>query len=185
MTSTGSDGPIYVSRSYTGARDAEDETLEILSKYHNVPEITDLQNFHSSNAVQRLYRYVGPGGRRSDATHAYLHPLLEDGKHKNIFLLLNTKVQRVVFENKRAVGVEYIHSTEVSTTSSAIRATAKARKLVVVSGGTLGSPQILERSGIGSSSLLKKLDIPVVADLPGVGETYQGMCSTNSIVEPH
>lgn len=52
---------------------------------------------------------------------------------------------------------------------------AKARQLVVVSAGAFGSPGILERSGIGSSSILEKRGIPVVVDLPGVGENYLGM----------
>lgn len=51
--------------------------------------------------------------------------------------------------------------------------TIKARKLVVVTAGALGTPQILERSGVGNPELLKKLDIPVIADVPGVGENYQ------------
>lgn len=48
-----------------------------------------------------------------------------------------------------------------------------ARKLVVVSAGALGTPQILERSGVGNPVILNKLGIPVVSDLPGVGENYQ------------
>lgn len=49
----------------------------------------------------------------------------------------------------------------------------KASKLVVVSAGALGTPQILERSGVGGAELLKKLNIPVVSDVPGVGDQYQ------------
>ena len=45
----------------------------------------------------------------------------------------------------------------------------RARKCVVLSSGTLGTPQILERSGVGNAKLLKELDIKVVSDLPGVG----------------
>lgn len=50
----------------------------------------------------------------------------------------------------------------------------KARRLVVVSGGALGSPLILERSGIGSPNVLQSASIPLLVDLPGVGENYQG-----------
>jgi alcohol oxidase len=57
----------------------------------------------------------------------------------------------------------------------------KARKCVVISSGTLGTPQILERSGVGNSKLLQKLDIKVVSDLPGVGEEYQDHYTTLSI----
>lgn len=44
---------------------------------------------------------------------------------------------------------------------------------MVVSAGALGTPQVLERSGVGNAELLKKLNVPVVADVPGVGEAYQ------------
>ena len=57
--------------------------------------------------------------------------------------------------------------------SKPIAKVIKANKLVVVTAGALGTPQILERSGVGNPELLKKLDVPVVADVPGVGENYQ------------
>jgi len=57
--------------------------------------------------------------------------------------------------------------------SKPVHSTVHAKKLVIVSAGALGSPQILERSGVGNPDVLKKLDIPVVVDLPGVGENYQ------------
>lgn len=53
-----------------------------------------------------------------------------------------------------------------------------SRKQVVLGCGTLGTPQVLERSGVGSAQLLKKLNIPVVSDLPGVGEQYQDHYTT-------
>ena len=56
----------------------------------------------------------------------------------------------------------------------------RARKYVVLSSGTLGTPQILERSGVGDSKLLKQLDIKCVSDLPGVGEQYQDHYTTLS-----
>lgn len=52
--------------------------------------------------------------------------------------------------------------------------TARARKLVIVSSGTFGSPAILERSGIGERSRLESLGIDVIADNPAVGENFQG-----------
>jgi len=52
------------------------------------------------------------------------------------------------------------------------------RKQVVLGCGTLGTPQVLERSGVGSAQLLNKLGIAVVSDLPGVGEQYQDHYTT-------
>lgn len=176
---SGHDGPINVTRSYTGARAAEDEFLRAASKYYR-REIHDLQDFKSNDGFARWYRYVGPDGKRQDAAHRYIHPLLQDGEHKNLYLLLESKVQRVLFDdNKCAVGVEYIKtpdaqpSTSLSAHPEAAATTVKAKKLVIVSSGAMGTPQVLERSGVGNKSVLEKLDIPIVAEVPGVGEAYQ------------
>ena len=124
-------------------------------------------------------RYVGPDGKRQDAAHRYIHPLLQDGQHPNLHILCESKVVRVIFDNSsppRAVGIEYKPNGEAQPSvalSKPVHEVIKAKKLIVVSAGALGTPQILERSGIGSSKILKKLDIPVVVDLPGVGEQYQ------------
>lgn len=52
---------------------------------------------------------------------------------------------------------------------------ARASRLVVVSGGAFGSPTILERSGIGGRNILEKYRVEPIVDLPGVGQNYQGM----------
>ena len=72
---------------------------------------------------------------------------------------------------KRACGVEYVTENQFGSKIS----TAYASRLVVLSSGAFGTPAILERSGVGSAQLLERLDIPVLVDLPGVGEDYQGM----------
>ena len=53
--------------------------------------------------------------------------------------------------------------------------TVRAKKLVVVSAGTFGSPGVLERSGVGRTEVLNKIGVPVKLELDGVGEGYQGM----------
>ncbi|MEZ0199484.1 GMC family oxidoreductase N-terminal domain-containing protein, partial [Pseudomonas qingdaonensis] len=67
----------------------------------------------------------------------------------------------------RAVGVTYLVG------DSEERVEARARKEVIVSSGAIASPQLLQRSGVGPRALLESLDIPVVHDLPGVGENLQ------------
>lgn len=90
---------------------------------------------------------------------------------------METKVARVLFDdNKRATGIEYLPNPQFQPQvplSKPIPGTVQAKKLVVLSAGALGTPQILERSGVGDKELLSKLDIPVVAHLPGVGDKYQ------------
>ena len=73
-----------------------------------------------------------------------------------------------------AVGIEYLDDAVSRPNGTTEISTARASKLVVVCGGAFGSPTILERSGIGSSELLKSMGVPVIVDLPGVGENYQG-----------
>lgn len=94
-------------------------------------------------------------------------------------LLLNSKVIRVLFDKStppKAIGIEYKPNSDAQpelSLSKPVHKTIKANKLVVVTAGALGTPQILERSGVGNPKILKALDIDVVADVPGVGENYQ------------
>ena len=74
----------------------------------------------------------------------------------------------------RAVGVEFVANPRVSHNTSGEVRIARAKRLVVVSGGAFGSPTILERSGIGAKAVLDKCGVEQLVDLPGVGENYQG-----------
>lgn len=127
--------------------------------------------------MQRWARYVGPDGKRQDTAHRYVHPLMEDGNHPNLHLLLESKVVRIIFdENNRATGVEYEPTVSYQPSLSLSKprhGVVRAKKMVIVSCGALGTPSVLERSGVGNRELLEKLDINVVSDLPGVGENYQ------------
>lgn len=98
-------------------------------------------------------------GKRQSAATAFLRPA---EKRANLTVLTERTVNRVVFEGKRAVGVEILHdgATEV----------LRARREVIVCGGAMASPGILERSGVGDAQRLTKLGIPVVHDNPEVGE---------------
>jgi len=98
-------------------------------------------------------------GRRWSATNAYLRPVLH---RKNLTVLTGACVTKLRFENRTAVGFEFLREGNALF--------AKARRECVLSLGSVGSPQILQLSGIGSSSLLKKFDIQQIQELPGVGE---------------
>lgn len=103
------------------------------------------------------------GGTRQSTAHTYLE---EARGRPNLTILTNTLVDRVVIEQGRAVGLQVIGKRGSQT----IRAHE-----VVVSGGTIGSPAILQRSGIGPADHLRGLGIEVVADLP-VGRNLQEHC---------
>ena len=89
----------------------------------------------------------------------------------NVIHVVDTMLSR----NERAVGVEFFNDKYIRRDADAAVRTVRASRLIVVSAGTLGSPAILERSGIGAAERLKKMGIPQIVDLPGVGENYQGM----------
>jgi choline dehydrogenase-like flavoprotein len=100
-------------------------------------------------------------GQRCSTSVAYLRPAR---KRQNLIVVERAVATRVIFEGTRAVGVEYVKDGKTST--------ARARGEVILSGGTIKSPQLLEQSGIGNGSLLRKFGIAVVADVPGVGENF-------------
>ena len=72
---------------------------------------------------------------------------------------------RILFEGRRAVGVEYRQGGETRV--------ARADGEVILAGGAFGSPQLLQLSGVGPAALLQEHGIPVVADMPGVGADLQ------------
>lgn len=143
------------------------------------PFAHDLCDFDSNNAVAPFLRYSSPDGQRQDSAHCYVHPLMRDGKHPNLHVLVETQVVRVLFDDtKRATGVEFIpnpkfHPTVAPLKDGAPPQTIRARKLVVLSAGAIGTPNILERSGVGAKDILAKAGVPLVADAPGVGASYE------------
>lgn len=101
-------------------------------------------------------------GRRHSAARAYLHPVLKN--RKNLRVLCRAFTHRILFEKNRAVGVEFSKSGQLR------RAYAKE---VICSGGAFNTPQLLQLSGVGPSSLLSSLGIKIVAPLSGVGQNLQ------------
>ena len=101
-------------------------------------------------------------GMRQSAAAAFLHPAM---KRPNLTVRTRATVTRVVFEGRRAVGVEFQHGE--------VRLLARARAEVILSGGAVNSPQLLQLSGIGPGALLAGHGIEVLADSPGVGENLQ------------
>ncbi len=101
-------------------------------------------------------------GRRWSAARAYLHPVL---RRPNLEVRTRCLASRVLFEGTRAVGVEYL---EGGRTPRRVRAGS-----VVLCGGAINSPQLLQISGVGPAERLRSVGVDVVADLPGVGENLQ------------
>ncbi|KAI0597030.1 alcohol oxidase-like protein [Biscogniauxia sp. FL1348] len=171
----GLDGPVQVSSGSYRHIETERSFIAAMDQV-GYPEIRDLQNLHANNGVSHSLKYVSPDGKRQDAAHAYLHPRLQDGKHENLHVLVESQVTKVLFDRatKRAIGVEY-RTNPAFPKDGEQQGTreVKAKKLVVLCCGTLGTPAILERSGVGDPEVLRKAGVPIVADVPGVGRGYQ------------
>ena len=100
--------------------------------------------------------------RRCSTAIAYLRPVL---KRPNLRVEMHALAQRILFDGKRAVGLEY--------TQSGATKRIRARREVLLSGGSIQSPQLLQLSGVGPAALLKEHEVELVHELPGVGENLQ------------
>ncbi len=106
-------------------------------------------------------------GRRLSAARAYLYPVL---KRPNLQLICRAMVSRVLFDGTRATGVEFTQPRWPNRRG--IAQTVKANE-VILCGGAINTPQLLQLSGVGNRDDLDALGIPVVHHLPGVGEHLQ------------
>jgi choline dehydrogenase len=100
-------------------------------------------------------------GKRSGVRASYLDPALG---RPNLTVEVGAQATRLVFAGARCVGVTYLQD--------GVEKTVRANREVVVSAGAIGSPKLLMLSGIGDPAHLADVDVPVVADLPGVGENF-------------
>jgi choline dehydrogenase len=109
-----------------------------------------------------IYQITTKSGRRDSTARRYLHPALQ---RENLTLLTGAQALRILFEKRRAVGVSYRHAGRTLA--------AQARKAVILCGGAINSPQLLQLSGIGDAVLLARHGIEVVAESPAVGRNLQ------------
>ncbi|KAG9090208.1 hypothetical protein FS749_000743 [Ceratobasidium sp. UAMH 11750] len=165
----GYDGPAHVSYADCYAAVAQ-EYLDVVAKL-GVPLVEDVMNLKTGHGCQRWAKWINPEtGHRQDAAHCFVHPL---ANNKSLHILTKTKVTRVLFDGTKATGVEIIANREQDADADPTPLTITARKLVVVSAGAIGTPLILQRSGIGLADRLSTAGVKTLVDLPGVGATYE------------
>ena len=146
---------------------------DILGDYPNKDQIT---SFYS------MVQHMDKQGKRSSPNN-YIKATLADPKKYPLTLRLNSLVTKVLFANDTKSGIPTAIGVEVMDGKSVYKADPRykpgtkgpltqifANKEVIVSGGTFNTPQILKLSGVGPADELKKFNIPVIKDLPGVGE---------------
>jgi len=151
-------GPLNVS-DVTTRHEVSDAVVEACVEA-GIPRNADV-NGEDQEGVS-YYQLTVKNGQRCSAAVAYLHPAMA---RANLAVETRALTTRVIFEGKRAVGVEYLQN--------GVRKVARARREVILAGGAINSPQLLQLSGIGPGDLLRDHGIEVIADLPGVGENLQ------------
>ena len=124
------------------------------------PETKDY-NAEQQEGFGPMHMTVG-GGVRSSTSNAYIKPAKN---RSNLKILTNVLVQKITLENKIATGVEY--------SINGRKETLKASKEVIICAGSIGSPQLLQLSGIGPTKVLNEAGVDVLHELPGVGENLQ------------
>jgi choline dehydrogenase-like flavoprotein len=105
------------------------------------------------------YQVTHKNGERHSVAKGYLTPVLG---RSNLKVITGAMAKRVLFEGKRATGVEYMQGGQLQSISAA--------REVLLCGGAFGSPQLLQLSGVGAGAHLQERGISVLHDLPGVGE---------------
>jgi len=158
----GGDGPVCVATPKAGNNVLFEAMIEA-GVQAGYPRTDDL-NGYQQEGFGPMDRTVTPNGRRSSTARGYLD--MAKGR-ANLKIITHATTDRIIFDGKRAVGVEYLQGD--SNTINKVT----ARREVLLCAGAIASPQILQRSGVGSPELLKQFDIPLVHDLPGVGENLQ------------
>ncbi|KZL03337.1 MULTISPECIES: GMC family oxidoreductase N-terminal domain-containing protein [unclassified Pseudovibrio] len=159
----GADGPLHVSGqrsplpiSHAFLAAAEGRQIKRNNDFNSGDQegvgLYQVTQFHEDNKK----------GERCSAAAAYLHPVMD---RPNLTVITHARSTQVLFEGKKAVGVEYSQKGKL--------ATVKAGREVIASAGAFQSPQLLMLSGIGPADELAKHNIPVLHDLPGVGKNLQ------------
>jgi len=146
------------SRMETSAIGEPHELIEAIIAGANELGIPRVDDFNGPNQEGvGYYRLFTKNGWRSSSATAYLR---EAERRPNLEVRTGAHVAKVLFEGNRAVGVQCAEEKLLASE-------------IILSAGAIQSPQLLQLSGVGPSLLLSSLGIPVVADLPGVGENLQ------------
>ncbi|MGB3317020.1 MAG: GMC family oxidoreductase N-terminal domain-containing protein [Albidovulum sp.] len=160
----GKGGPLFISANRT-------DLHPLVESYIGASEAAGLPRNADFNGVEQegvgIYQMTIREARRNSASRAFLRPAM---KRPNVTVLTHAHVTRVLFEGRRAVGVEYRRGGRLHE--------VRAGREVILSGGAINSPQLLMLSGVGPVDHLKSQGIEVIADSPQIGQNlndHQGV----------
>ena len=177
----GTGGPVHVT-------DNRAKVHPLTERYLKAAQMAGLplnQDFNgASQEGVGIYQITTKDGRRMSAARAFLRPAM---KRPNVRVETNALATKILFEGRRATGVEYVRSGRTET--------ALAGREVILCGGAVNTPQLLQLSGVGPAGLLAGLGIPVVhaaenvgrnlQDHQGINYTWKGRLPTlNQILRP-
>ncbi|MFL5199337.1 MAG: GMC family oxidoreductase [Microvirga sp.] len=135
-----------------------------------IPENDDFNGPRQEGAG--YFQTTSRRGIRWSTARGYLRPAL---RRTNLEIITEALATRVLFEGRKAVGVEFRRAGETCT--------VRARREVVLSGGAINSPQLLQLSGVGPGALLSTHGIPLIAERAGVGEDLQDHLQVRTILK--
>lgn len=169
----GQGGPLFISANRDGLHPLVGDYLEACAEA-GLPETADFNGASQEGAG--IYQMTIKGARRNSTARAFLRPAM---KRPNLRVITRAQVTRVMIEAGRAVGVEMRRAGRVEV--------LRARGEVILSGGAINSPQLLQLSGIGPGGVLQAHGVPVLVDNPNVGahlSDHQGINYTWSMTVP-
>ena len=152
----GKGGPLFVSANRKGLHPLVKDYLAACGQA-GLAETADFNGNRQEGAG--VYQMTIKHARRNSAARAFLRPAI---KRSNVRVVTGALVQRVIIEAGRAVGVEYLRGGQVVT--------LRAKAEVILAGGAINSPQLLQLSGVGPGALLQGLGIEVLRDNANVGD---------------
>jgi choline dehydrogenase len=142
------------------------------AKSRGIPESLDFNT--GSNEGVGYFQVNQKNGRRWSAARGFLKPILD---RPNLKVIKQAEATRILFEGHRATGVEYLTPKG--------KASIMAAAEVILAAGAIASPKLLQLSGIGAGEALREFDIPVLADLPGVGANLQDHLQLRPVYKVH
>ncbi|QYZ68822.1 GMC family oxidoreductase [Neotabrizicola shimadae] len=169
----GKGGPLFISANLKGLHPLVQDYIAACEQA-GLPHNADFNGARQEGAG--VYQMTIKGARRNSTARAFLRPAM---KRPNCRVETRAFVTRILVEDGRAVGVEYRQGGAVKQ--------LRARGEVILSGGAINSPQLLQLSGIGPGGLLSSHGIAVVVDNPNVGDhlsDHQGLNYTWSMKVP-
>ncbi|MGI4812104.1 MAG: GMC family oxidoreductase [Janthinobacterium lividum] len=166
----GTDGPLGVSDAW--ATDALSDAFIQAAGELGIARNDDFNGARQEGAG--YYQLTTRRGRRASTAKAFLEPAMQ---RANLVVRTGATATRIVMEGRRAVGIDYLHAGG--------KQRALAAREVVLSGGVVNSPQLLQLSGIGPAALLQQHGIAPLVDLPGVGENMQDHYNAYNLNETH